>query len=102
MTSAAPTFPKPPPPVDSLTDEQIAAEYAACRDPDGTLNWDRFRAMSLRLYGVELKEGTPISQEEAEARERAWREAVALAELLPEDPDLLDVTPANSDDRERP
>ena len=101
MTSAAPTFPKPPPLVDSLTDEQIAAEYAACRDPDGTLNWERFRAMSLRLYGVELVDARP-DPVTAEAGARAWREAVACAELLPEDPELLDVAPANTDASRRP
>ncbi len=101
MSSAA----RPLHPVDRpslhMTDEEIAAEYAACRDPDGAMNWERFRAMSRRLYGVELQEGEPVSPEEAARRESAWREVLARVESLPEDPDPepLGALPANTDAR---
>jgi len=60
-----------------MTDEEIAAEYARCLKPDGTYDMERFREMSRRLYGIELQEGAPITEAEAEARQRAWREVVA-------------------------
>jgi hypothetical protein len=55
--------------------------------------------MSRRLYGVELQEGTPLTPEEAEAKERAVREMFERWDAMPEDPDPepLDVAPANTD-----
>ena len=101
MSSAAHSLPPDLPLSLTMTSEQIAAEYEACRDPDGTLNWDRFRAMSRRLYGVELQEGTPLTPEEEARRESAWREVLARVESMPEDPDSepLDAVPANTDAR---
>ena len=82
-----------------MTDEEIAAEYARCKDPDGKLNVERWREMSRRLYGIELQEGTPLTPEEEAQRESAWREVLARVESLPEDPDPepLDALPANTD-----
>jgi hypothetical protein len=99
MSSAARPLPPDLPLSLTMTPEVIAAEYEACRDPDGSVNWDRFRAMSRRLYGVELQEGTPLSPEEQAQRESAWREVIARWEAMPEDPDPepLDVAPANTD-----
>lgn len=75
--------------VDSMSDEEIAAEYARCRLPDGTLDPERMAEMARRVYGYELREST-VSEAEAQRRQRAWSEFMERWELLPEDPEPAD------------
>lgn len=66
-----------------MSPEAIRAEYEACRDPDGTMNLERYAAMARRLYGVDLDDARPASPPDLTAFWRTLEEAA----VDPNEPD---------------